>query len=40
VKQIDFIQQTEKIDRTTSRSGARLYRFDRDKYEEDPTFKL
>ena len=40
VKQIDFIQQTEKIDRTTSRSGARLYRFDREKYAEDPTFKL
>lgn len=40
VKQIDFIQQTDKIDHTTSRSGARLYRFDREKYEEDPTFKL
>ena len=40
VKQIDFSQQTEKIDRTTARSGARLYRFDREKYAEDPTFKL
>lgn len=40
VKQLDFIQPTDKIDHTTSRSGAMLYRFDKEKYKEDPTFKL
>lgn len=40
IKQIDLIKQTNRIDHTMSRSGARLYRFDREKYEKDPTFKL
>lgn len=40
VKQVDLIQPTDKIDHTMSRSGARLYRFNQEKYEEDPTFKL
>lgn len=40
VKQLDYIQATGIIDHTTSRSGAMLYRFDKEKYNEDPTFKL
>lgn len=40
IKQLDFIQPTDRIDHTTSRSGAQLYRFDKDKYNEYPNFKL
>lgn len=40
VKQLDFIQPTAKIDHTMSRSGAQLFRFDKDRYDEDPNFKL
>lgn len=40
VKQIEFIEKTEMIDKTTSRRGAALYRFNKNSYLEDPTFKL
>ena len=40
VKQIEFIEKTEFIDKTTSRRGAALYRFNKNVYLEDPIFKL
>jgi hypothetical protein len=40
IKQTDFVQQTDIIDYTTSRSGAMLYRFNKEKYQEDQNFKL
>lgn len=40
VKQIEFIEKTEFIDKTTSRRGAALYRFNKSVYLEDPIFKL
>lgn len=40
IKQTDFVQQTDIIDHTTSRSGAMLYRFNKEKYQEEQTFKL
>ena len=40
IKQTDFVQQTDIIDHTTSRSGAMLYRFNKEKYQEDQNFKL
>ena len=40
IKQTDFVQQTDMIDHTTSRSGAMLYRFNKEKYQEDQYFKL
>jgi 8-oxo-dGTP diphosphatase len=40
IKQTDFVQQTDMIDHTTSRSGAMLYRFNKEKYQEDQNFKL
>lgn len=40
VKQIEFIEKTEYIDKTTSRRGAALYRFNKNIYLEDPIFKL
>lgn len=40
VKQIEFIEKTEFIDKTTSRRGAALYRFNKNMYLEDPIFKL
>lgn len=40
IKQIALIKPTDKIDHTMSRAGARLYRFDREQYAEDPNFKL
>lgn len=40
IKQIDFIEKTELIDKKTSKRGAALYRFNRKMYADDPTFKL
>lgn len=40
IKQIDFIEKTEFIDKLTSKRGAALYRFNQKAYNEDPTFKL
>lgn len=40
IKQIDFIEKTDKIDKLTSKRGAALYRFNSKAYDEDPEFKL
>ena len=40
IKSIDFIEKTELIDKLTSKRGAALYRFNKQMYEEDPSFKL
>ena len=40
IKEMDFIEKTELIDKTSSRRGAHLYRFNKRVYNEDPTFKL
>ena len=40
IKQIDFIEKTELIDKVTSKRGAALYRFNKRAYEDDPYFKL
>lgn len=40
IKQIDFIEKTELIDKKTSKRGAALYRFNKKLYADDPTFKL
>ena len=40
IKSIDFIEKTNLIDKTTSKRGAALYRFNKDASIEDPIFKL
>ena len=40
IKNIDFIEKTELIDKVTSKRGAALYRFNKRMYLEDPSFKL
>ncbi|WP_276894277.1 NUDIX domain-containing protein [Hallella bergensis] len=40
IKQIEYIEKTEYIDKLTSKRGAALYRFNRKAYEEDPSFRL
>ncbi|MDO4160209.1 MAG: NUDIX domain-containing protein [Prevotellaceae bacterium] len=40
IKNIDFIEKTDLIDKKTSKRGAALYRFNKKTYMEDPTFKL
>lgn len=40
VKEMDFIEKTELIDKAHSRRGAALYRFNKKAYNEDPSFKL
>ncbi len=40
IKEMDFIEKTELIDKTGSKRGAFLYRFNRSVYNEDPNFKL
>ena len=40
IKEMDFIEKTELIDKVTSKRGAALYRFNKRIYNEDPTFKL
>jgi ADP-ribose pyrophosphatase YjhB (NUDIX family) len=40
VKEMDFIEKTELIDKASSKRGAYLYRFNKRVYNEDPTFKM
>ena len=40
IKEMDFIEKTELIDKKTSKRGASLYRFNKKAYNEDPNFKL
>jgi len=40
VKEIDFIEKTELIDKSGSKRGAALFRFNKRIYDEDPNFKL
>ncbi len=40
IKEIDYIEKTELIDKKTSKRGAALYRFNKKAFAEDPTFKL
>ena len=40
IKEMDFIEKTELIDKTNSKRGAFLYRFNRRVYDENPNFKL
>lgn len=40
IKQIDYIEKTNLIDKLSSKRGAALYRFNYEAYDEDPTFKL
>jgi ADP-ribose pyrophosphatase YjhB (NUDIX family) len=40
IKEMDFIEKTELIDKTGSKRGAYLYRFNKKAYNEDPNFKL
>ena len=40
VKDMDFIEKTDLIDKITSKRGAALYRFNKSAYNEDPNFKL
>ena len=40
IKDMDFIEKTELIDKTGSKRGAFLYRFNKKMYNEDQNFKL
>ncbi len=40
VKDMDFIEKTELIDKKSSKRGASLYRFNRRIYDEEPNFKM
>ena len=40
LKDMDYIEKTELIDNVTSKRGAALYRFNKNVYNEEPTFKL
>jgi len=40
IKEMDFIEKTELIDKTSSKRGAYLYRFNKKAYSEDSNFKL
>ena len=40
IKDMDFIEKTELIDKVTSKRGAALFRFNRNVYKEDPNFRL
>ena len=40
IKEMDFIEKTELIDKTGSKRGAYLYRFNKKAYNQDPNFKL
>ena len=39
-KEMDYIEKTELIDKTSSKRGAYLYRFNKRAYNEDPNFKI
>ncbi len=40
IKDMDFIEKTELVDKSSSKRGAYLYRFNKKAYNEDPNFKL
>lgn len=40
IKNIDFIEKTDLIDKKTSKRGAALFTFNKEIYKEDPIFKL
>ena len=40
IKDMDFIEKTELIDKESSKRGAYLYRFNKRAYKDDPYFKL
>lgn len=40
IKDMDFIEKTELIDKVTSKRGAALFRFNKNVYKEDPNFRL
>ena len=40
IKEMDFIEKTELIDKESSKRGASLYRFNKRVYKDDPYFKL
>jgi len=40
VQEMDFIEKTDKIDKSMSKRGAYLWRFNAEAYEEHPEFKL
>ena len=40
VKDMDFIERTDLIEKNSSKRGAYLYRFNRHAYKQDPNFKL
>lgn len=40
IKEMDFIEKTELIDKLNSKRGASLYRFNQRVYHDDPYFKL
>lgn len=40
IKEMEFIEKTELIDKTSSKRGAHLYRFNTKAYNEYPSFKL
>lgn len=40
IKEMDFIEKTELIDKLSSKRGAALYRFNKKVYNDDPNFKL
>ena len=40
IKEMDFIEKTELIDKLTSKRGAVLYRFNKSMFAHDATFKL
>ena len=40
IKEIDFIEKTELVDKTSSKRGAYLYRFNKRAYNEAPNFKI
>ncbi len=40
IKDMDFIEKTDMVDKNTSKRGAALYRFNKKAYNEDSNFKL
>ena len=40
IKEMDFIEKTELMDKTSSKRGAYLYRFNKRAYNEAPNFKI
>ena len=40
IAEMGFIEKTDKIDKTGSRRGASLYKFNDKAYQKDPKFKL